>query len=416
MPRNVKHRPSAARSERRQAALRRRREDIAARGAEARRAARRARRRKVLAAVAVVAVAGAATAAGVALWPEYSPSARLRAAVVPGATGRLGVTSPPASYHAVYRVESYGKAKSAVATQEIFVRRPFDGRVVIRDGEPPGRTVKFDARSSYARYGNYVNPASPQVASEPPNVAVGDLRLDASLDDLVRGGLFVERERRRVLDRECQVYRTGSPLESLKVAAPTSADHADACVDQAGIVLEEVAVAAGKVTQHVTATEVTIDPHLGDDTFLIEGQAVGFDQGGAELSELDPASPPTAGYWQLASAPEGFTQRGRYLLKTVDTTSESGQTVSSWVDAYLSGTSVVLVQQGPDAALPTESPDQGPPVDLGPLGSAKVALGVAGSAVVAHPAQGSFVEVTGTLPADALRRLASALAPATPAP
>lgn len=416
MPRNVKHRPSAARSERRQAALRRRRDEISARGAAARKAARRRVRRRVLAGLGAVAVVASAVVAGVVLWPEHLPSASLRAAVVPGATGRLGVTAPPTTYHAVYRVETWGQGKSAVATQEIFVRRPFDGRVVIRDGEPPGTSVKFDARSSYARYGNYANAETPQVASEPPNVAVGDLRLEGSLDDLVKAGLFVERERRRALDHECQVYRTGSPLESLKVTAPTKSNYADACVDQAGIVLEEVAVSKGKVTQHVSAIEVTPDSPLADDTFLIEGNPVGFDQGGAELTELDPAAAPTDGYWQLAKPPEGWAHRGRYLLKTLDTSTESGQPVSSWVDTYVRDTSLVLVQQGPDAALPTSSPDEGPAVELGPLGSGRLVLGVAGTSVVAHPTPGSFVEVTGTLPADALRQLASGLVRATPAP
>jgi hypothetical protein len=351
----------------------------------------------------------------VVLWPEHSPSASLRAPVVAGAAGRLGVTAPPATYHVVYRVETHGDGRSATATQEISVRRPFDGRVVIREGEPPGGAVKFDARSSYARYGNYANPASPQVASEPPNVAVGDLRLEGSLDDLVGNRLFVERERRRLLDRECQVYRTGAPLESLKVVAATKSDYADACVDQAGVVLEEVAVTDGKVTQHVTAIDVTVDAPLADDTFLIEGSPVGFDQGGAQLTELDPVAAPTAGYWQLAGPPDGYAHRGRYLLKTVDRSSESGEQVTSWVDAYVNGTSLVVVQQGPDAALPTATPDEGPPVELGAIGSGRLSLGVAGSAVVGHPAQGSFVEVTGTLPADALRQLASRLAPATPA-
>jgi hypothetical protein len=335
--------------------------------------------------------------------------------VVRGASGRLGLTAAPASYHAVYRVQTFDKKRSAVATQELFVRRPFDGRVLIRNGEPPGGAVKYDARSQYTRYGNYANPASPQVAGEPPNVAVGDLRLEASLDDLVGSRLFVPRDRRRVLDRECQVYRTGSPLESLEVKAPKKSDYADACVDQAGIVLEEVAVSAGNVTQHVTAIEVSVDAPLGDDTFQIDGTPVGFEQGGAELSELDPSSLPAPSYWQMANAPEGFSHRGRYLLKTADTTSESGAAVTSWVDAYVRGIDLVVVQQGPDAALPTANPDAGPTVELGALGTGRLSLGVASTSLVAHPVPGFFVEVTATLPSQALQALTSSLALATPA-
>lgn len=418
MPRHAKYRPSATRSERRQAALRRRREELAAREAAARRAVRRRRLRRVTAVVGTIGAVAVVVVGAIVLWPEAQPSRRLVAAVVPEASGRLGVTQPPVTYHATYRVVTYAKGKSAVATQEIYVRRPFDGRLVIRDGEPPGAGVKFDSRSTYTQYANYANPTSPQLASEPPNVAVGDLRLDATLDDLVSSGMFQQRERRRLLDRDCQVYRTGLPLERLSVKGPTPKDYADACVDQAGLVLEEVAVTGGKVSQHVTAIDVKLDQPIVDEEFTIAGTPVGFDQGGAQLAEITPAAPPVVGYWQLGAVPEGFSHKGRYRLTTADTRSETGQTVDSWVDTYVNGTALLLVQQGPNAAHPTVDPNDGTPADLGPLGSGRLVLGEATSSLLSHPTQDSFVEVSGSVPVATLRQVAAGLAPApaTPAP
>lgn len=397
------NRRSASRTERRQAAVRRRRQDAAARTTAARRAVRRKRRLKALAAFAVVvAVAGAGI--GLAMrggGDDDGPSRDLRAARVAGATGRLPIAAAPAAYHAVYRAEVYKEAEVTVSTEEVWVRRPFDGRVAIREGEPPGTVGQFEGRSTFGVYANYTEAGAAQVAGDAPTVALGDVRVAASLDHLVAEGLFVPGDRRRALGRECQTYRTGSPLQSLKITAPTATDYVDVCLDEAGLILEEMAVVGDKLTQRLTAVSFEVDPTLDPAGFVIEGQRVGPDQGGGEVTEIDRSVAPSAGYWALDAPPPGFSHRGRYLV--------AGQQ-SSHVDVYVRGVDIVTIRQGAPAAEP-ELTDAGPgrEVDVGALGTGQMLLRSIGPTLVTHPGGEAFVHIAGTLAPGDLQAIAAGL-------
>ena len=400
MPAKPTHRRDATRSERRRAAVRRRRQLAAARSAAARHAVRRRRQLRAIAVAAALAVVGG-TVAFVASRPEELPSTDLRAEPLAGAVGVLGITAAPASYRAVYRAENYDGSKVTVTTEAIEVRRPFDGRVFIRDGEPPGGAVRFHGRSTFAMYANYTDSGLAQVAGNAPTVALGDIRVGGALEELVSRGLFVPGDRRRALGRECQVYRTGSPLQSLKITAPTDTDYVDACLDGAGLILEEVTVTGGRLAQRLTATVLEVDPILDADAFAIDGQRVGPDQGGADVTEVDRTTPPAPGYWALEATPTGFTHLGRYLVVAEGT---------SHVDVYVRDTDVVTVRQGAPAAEPDLSETgAGREAELGALGSGSVVVASTGTTVVAHPAGEGFVHVSGTVgPAD-LQRVAAAL-------
>ena len=395
------HRRDASRSERRRAAVHRRRRLATARSAAARRAVRRTRRLRTLAVVATVAVVGGAVAYLVTR-PEPEPSRELRAERVAGAAGPLGITSTPTSYRAVYRGESYDGSKVTATTEEIEVRRPFEGRVHIREGEPPGSTVRFQGRSSFAMYANYAESGAAQVAGNAPTVALGDLRLAGSLEELVARGVFVLGDRRQALGRQCQVYRTGSSLQSLKITAPTDADYSDVCLTDAGLILEEATVVGGKLAQRLTATALEIDVPLDAAAFVIEGQRVGPDQGGAEVTEVDRAVAPTAGYWAVDAAPAGFTHQGRYLVQAAEG--------ASHVDVYVRGTDVLTVRQGAPAAEPDMTDaGEGRDADLGPLGQGSVVISSIGTTVVAHPGGDAFVHVAGTITPAQLQAVATSL-------
>lgn len=384
-------RRTPSRTERRQQALHRRRQQALARTKAARRAHRRKRQLQGLAVFVVVALAG--TGAGfLLLRGGGSPSKALRSKKV-SATGRLAIAALPTTYHAVYRAEAYSGSKATVSTEELTVRRPFDGNVAIREGAPPGQAGQFAGRSTFGLYANYTENAAPQIAGDTPTVALGDVRVTASLDELVDEGLFVPGDRRRALDRQCQTYRTGSPLQSLKITAPTDTDYVDVCLDETGIILEEVSVMGGKLTQRLTATTVEVEPTIDPNGFTIEGDHVGPDQGGAEVTEVDRAVAPTAGYWALDGPPAGFTQKGRYMVAGSKT---------SYVDVYVRGIDIVTVQQGaPDAEPDLSDAGPGKDVDLGTLGAGKMILRSIGPTLVAHPGGSAFVHVAGTLaPAD----------------
>lgn len=391
---------SASRTERRQAALHRRRQLATARTTAARKVARR-RRRLRGAAILVVVAAGAGGVTTLALRGDDGPDQELRAARVPGANGALAMTATPASYRAVYRAEAYEGAQVTDSTEEISVRRPFDGRVDIREGEPPGGTPQFQGRSTFGVYANYTEAGAAQIAADAPTVALGDIRVAAAIDELVGQGLFVLGDRRRALGRECQTYRTGSPLQSLKITAPTATDHVDVCLDDAGLILEEVTIAGGKVTQRLTAVSMERDAAIDPALFVIEGERVGVDQGGAVVTEVDRAVAPVPGYWALDAVPAGFTHRGRSLVVGKG---------SSYVDVYVRGVDIITVRQGEPAAEPdlTDS-GAGREVELGALGQGRLLVRSTGPTLVARPAGASFLHVTGTLaPAD-LQALASSL-------
>lgn len=402
------HNRTPSRNERRQAALHRRRQDAAHRTAAARKSARRRRRLKALA--GVVAVAVVATGVVFLLRDDGgddgdNPAVELLAEKVSGATGALAPSEPPTSYRAVYRAEGYQGAESTVSTEVVTVKRPFDGRVAILEGEPPGGAPRFEGRSTYGVYANYTDAGAAQAAADAPTVALGDLRLTASLDELLRQGLFVLGDRRRAKlgteTRECQTYRTGSPLQSLKITAPTDTDYVDACLDSTGLILEELVIAGGAPTQRLVATSLEPEPTLDPALFTIDAEKVGPDQGGAIVTEVDRATAPAPGYWSPAATPAGFTHQGRYKVEGKNT---------SWVDVYVRGIDLVTIRQGAPAAEPDMS-DIGPgtDVDLGPLGPGKMLLRTVGPTVVGHPGSEAFVHVAGSVsPAD-VAALASAL-------
>jgi len=364
----------------------------------------------VAAVVAVIAVV-AGTVTVLALRGDDEPSRDLRAERVAGATGRLAISGQPASYRAVYRAEGYEGSTATVSTEEVSVHRPFDGRVSIREGEPPGGAARFEGRSSFAVYANYSDAGAAQVAGDAPTVALGDVRVATSLDELVDQGLFVVGDRRRLRlpaqgaaraqDRECQTYRTGSPLQSLKITAPTGTDYVDVCLDETGLVLEEVAIVGDKLTQRLTAVSLEPDTPLDPSIFAIEGERVGPDQGGAEVTEVDRTVAPTPGYWRLDAVPAGFTHRGRYLV--------AGKG-SSHVDVYVRGVDIVTVRQGAPAGEP-QLTDAGATreIDLGPLGAGQLLVRSIGPTLIAHPASEAFVHVSGTLAPAELQALAVSL-------
>jgi len=393
-------RRTPSRTERRQQALHRRRQQTAARTKAARRAHRRKRRLQGFGIFVVLALAAGGGGFLLLRGGDSSPSKALRAKKV-SATGRLAIAALPTAYHAVYKAEAYSGTKATVSTEEITVNRPFEGNVAIREGAPPGQASQFEGRSDFGIYANYTQSGAPQIAGDTPTVALGDVRVAASLDELVDEGLFVPGARRKALNRECQTYRTGSPLQSLKITAPTATDYVDVCLDETGLIIEEVAVAGGKLTQRLTATTVELEPTVDPAGFTIEGDHVGPDQGGAEVTEVDRNTAPTPGYWTLGSPPAGFTQKGRYMVAGAHT---------SYVDVYVRGIDIVTVEQGaPDAEPDLSDAGPGKDVDLGTLGAGKMLLRSIGPTMIAHPGGSAFVHVAGTLSPAELTTIATSL-------
>jgi hypothetical protein len=383
--------------------------------AQAARLQREARRRRLKVIIPVVAgvVVIAVVVTVILLQPDPPPSKALRSAVLTGAPP-ITITGGSGTYSVVYRLESYDSSgKKSVSTEDVSVRRPFDGRVLVREGNPPSDTVQLDLRSTFALDGDYSTASAVHVGQAKPGVPLGDLRLDTAIDDLVAQKVFVAREQRTVLNRPCQVYRTGQALETLQVSAPTATDYADVCVDADGMELEEVGIERGKLSVYVVALEVTPQAQLTDDTFKIDGTPVPLEQGGTTTTEVDGTKAPVAGFAQFATTPSGFTHKPRYLVTVPQQPSTTGapppDPVVTYVDSYVNGNQIVIVEQGASIGAPTPTDAPSLDVDLGPLGKGKFLPGVEGNTLLLNPNADWFLRITGTMTSSALQQFAAGL-------
>ena len=396
------------------------------------RAQRRDRRRPWLiagCAVVLVAVGAGTVAAFLPADDDTPPPAplALTSELVEGATEALTVSAPPSTYRVVYRVDTIGDG--ATTTEEFTVERPFDSRIAAYQGEPPGGELLWEATSNLGLYSTATSEdeAAAQVAQLAPATALGDFRLDATLADLAASGTFVAREQRQLLGRTCQVYRTGSALETLQISAPTEQTYSDVCIDEAGLLLEEMNVTDGSLVSRMIAISVDDQAEVATGSLAVEGDPLPVDQGGSQLVPVDAATAPVAGYWGWATPPAGYEHVGRYLLRDPeDSTSdadqdESGVTTTtaappviheSYVDVYASGIDAIIVRQGPTASQPN-LPQGAASNTAGALGAVQTASGLTGSAVFAAPTapSGWFVVVQATSSRDETVALAATLAP-----
>jgi hypothetical protein len=342
---------------------------------------------------------------------ESGVSKSLIAAIVDDADGALAITDAVNAYTVTYRVETYGDdGTDTVTTQDFAVRRPFDAHIAGKQDAPPGGNEQWSVATSIGLYqqSTPADGASAEVSA--PSTALGDYRLDASLSDMVADGSFVLRERRTLLGRECQVYRTGSPLESYTVTAPTDTDYSDVCIDGAGLMLEELSVATGDVSQHQIATAVDPAADLGDDDFVISATPTDLAGGGRELEEIDTATAPLTGFWSFSEPPEGYEIQHRYVLRenvsdpsadTSDTTAVDATVVAeSYIDVFVDGANVITVRQGPTSVDPGFDSSAAKNVATANLGTVQATSGVSGSVVSATPTSPTdwFIQVSGTIP------------------
>ncbi len=419
-------RPSASPGRKSQTRIERRRAAISRRRAFAARTVRleasRQRRRKLIR-LAAVSLAVLVVAAGVTFVLVQRANApqhySLTSEVVSDSPGPATVANPPGAYEIIYRSESTSSDGTTTTTMDTTVQRPFNGRTVSKADAPPGTAEQWRAMSQVGLYSYTAAGSAAEVSHTLPRVALGDMRLDATLKDLVADGTFVARERRRVLGRDCQVYRTGQPLDSATTAKPTSTDYSDACIDASGLLLEELTVASGKLSQRMLATSVNVTLQPPASTFSITGTPISLADGGAELKNLDAAKAPVAGYWSLPT-PKGYTHQGRYQLTepgdnpTPGATTVPGappSTKVSYVDVYVSGPNTVIVQQGPTTSEPESTASNGPAATVGKLGSVQVSPGPTGTDIAAYPqtAQSWFVHVSATLPRSATEQIAATM-------
>lgn len=366
-----------------------------------------------------------------------APTTELTASLVADAPGALQLAGVPTAYAVTYELQSSAAGSAdatdgvpatvghtyTTSTEQFRVQRPFQTHIDSKAGGPPGGAAQWSIVTDLGvRSSSSTGDETPSVDTIIPSAGIGDWRLDAVLDDLVADKTFVRRERRSLLGRDCQVYRTGSPLENYAVSAATETTYADMCVDASGLVLEQVAVSGGAVLEHLTATAVDVAAKFTDDDFAITEAPATLAQGGMSLVLIG-GLPTDASYWAFAALPDGYNLLGHYTLAqnatgsgTISPTGAStgdspdkatGETtplgastvVISYVDVYRNGPNTVVVLQGPTSVEPLAD---APGVDAAStaLGAVTIDSKLTGSQIVAHPTSTPdwFVQVSGTVP------------------
>jgi hypothetical protein len=385
-----------------------------------RRARRLARPRPALRRVGIgLLVLAGVTAVGIGAYqfltePEKPALGRAGSVLVPGAP-RLTIRRVPMSYRIVYRVESLSDRETAVSTEDVHVGRPFDSRTEARVGAPPGSARQAVQVTSFGALETLAGDTSqPLIIQTVPDLAAADVRADVDLPELEAQGLTIRREVRRIAGRPCQVFRFGESILSgaIKPYAAGSASFADECIDEAGLVLEDLWVTNGTRTRRKVATSV----REGDaPNVAIKGPFVEPKQGGGAVKPVDPASHSIGETYDLP-APAGFTYRGRWAVvppQPIDPNDPNGRSrlVAGTADVWVRGADVVILDQGGTlgGGAPFADDETAPAVEAGAAGRGRLVLGLRMNQVRVLVGGGHYVKLLATLPSQDLRNLASTL-------
>ena len=351
--------------------------------------------------------------------PERPKLSRDGSVEIKGSGGApLAMADEPQSYELVYRIERYDPDKIQVSQDRITVRRPFDARVRSSiDGRQTGdRASRFGALIITTGEG-------PRTLVSPPAPATGDVRLAPALADAVQEKWLQVRERRKVLGRECQVYRAGSTVVSgtLVPVNTKAGEHSDFCVDANGLLLEEVWFKDGLPLQRRVATSRKVGATYPDETFRLAADepVLTIDQGNGFIREIDPASAFEGTVYRLTAPPEGAEYLGRYVVQPptlspfqspLDTPTERREQVSM-VDVWVRGRDALVFSQTIAAdisAVPNDA-KTAKSFELGPVGTAATVLDLRSNEVRVELPEARFLRIAGTFTRQELVDLAGSL-------
>lgn len=358
------------------------------------------RRRGVAAVAGVVAIA--VLGAWIASRADDEPDPRAGSVRLDDAPGLFEVGEPVEAYRIDYRVESRGSGDTVVTSDRLLVRRPFDARLESYSGPvPTGDPSSVQVESFGALFADGAD-SDEVIVAVPPGPPGSDTRVLAGLADALDEDRFELGERRRILDRTCQVVRTAALLATADLAPPTQQDHAETCIDADGLVLEELLVADGAVLLRRVAVDVELDPDLDDEAFEVGEQTVPVDSGGGFLAETEPDSRQPGSFFE-SSAPSGFERLGRYVVippqqENFTDPLRRGNRLTYLSDVFVDGAEVVVLDQGGTFGGVDPFPDaQGVEVDLAGLGTGLLSYGRNGPTLLVSRDGGKFIRARGTV-------------------
>lgn len=303
-------------------------------------------------------LAGVFGAVAVISWWTGRDNPREGSSIISEGGPPIALGDVPKTYRAVYRVEDRSGTDLVVNTEKTWFRRPFDSRVEIFRGPPPGGERLSVRQSAFGVLTSTGPRSKPLNISAPPSIASGDLRIDAPLKEAVDERLVLRRERRDVFGRRCQVYRTGGPVFAGELTRyePGRGDYADVCIDAAGLVLEEVWYAKGKLLRRRVAVEVELDRKLSSSLFEISVPVQpGIERGSVERIPQEGGRP----LWVFERLPRGYDELGLYRVAIAPSAAPrlgpSGPSLApvSRTSVYVRGPDLLVVDQDPSLASVT---------------------------------------------------------------
>lgn len=224
------------------------------------------------------------------------------------------IVRTPSSYRIVYRLEERNGDRVRASTDTLLVRRPFESRLETREGAPPGEQIVTTQVGALGYQATAAAGRPGIVAVFAPSVPPADFRLAAVVADAATRGLFEIGEVRTVARRRCQVHRTGRLLGEGILTAPTARDHALVCIDDAGLMLEEMLVIDGRSLSRRVAVEVDEEVDVGDRSFDTGPPTGSPAEGGGVIRRMKAGSRPPGDFFEPPASPTGFDHLGRWSV------------------------------------------------------------------------------------------------------
>jgi hypothetical protein len=341
------------------------------------------------------------------------PTADLRTGSLEVSTGRVDIASRvPRSYRIVYRSESRAGDDVVVNTDEVVVDRPFDARSQTR-AATAGSKTRAKTVNAFGRLAT-----DRTVLAVGPSPASLDRRADVFFPAAVEDGFAAARELRRIANRTCRIFRIAgsSATPSLEKVSDADDDYSEVCVDEAGLILEELGVVDGKLLTRRIATRVDEDPKVDDGIFDLGAPTLGVRQGGGSVRRMaDDSRPPGNPFWEPEDAPGGFRHRGRYAVvppqSGFDDPTQRSQLIAFTSDVWVDGRDAIVVEQGATlgGSEPFEEDLSSEFVDVGDIGEGELVYGYITTEVRFLLGGGRFVRVFGTVEPKRLLAMARSL-------
>jgi len=306
-----------------------------------------------------------------------------------------------------------------VSTEILTVRRPFESRLEVRKGRPPGGAVTSTRVSRFGALETDSPTADALRLTVPPTIAASDLRLRASLAQAVRDGRAADAGAGEVAGRPCQRYLVGGPVTagSLVPYVSGASEQAEICVDLRGILLEERWSKDGQLLRHRRAVAVR-QSKASRQQFSLGDDLPRPDFDGAVTPVTDTSRLPL-GSWELDAPIDGFSRLGKWTSISPRLGDANGNAFdtdegrqASLHEVWTRGIDVIFIEQGSllGEGGPLPAHPQAQPVDLGALGSGEAIHDLRLNEARANIPGFGFVRVAGTVPMDEVLSIARRLA------